>query len=278
VSAPLVVSQTSQLLDLSLDGSLATQEELDATNAQLLATKSNVTTLFASSAALSGEVDALAAEVAGKQGQLTPGTVADGYQVLQGTTVRALQAVAPLKIAPDTQFLQIRLDQAELAATPAIAALQTAVAGKQDVLGFVPDEDPNSYQILQNGVIRALKVSSPLVATSDMSQVHVSLDPGWSPFFCAGRVNGNTATATSSIGQVGYSVQRPSTHSTTGVIHIIFNSPAPNNNYVVHLTSMLFGTVRLWESYQPTVNGFQVVMTSTTWQLANGLFHFSVIL
>jgi hypothetical protein len=101
---------------------------------------------------------------------------------------------------------------------------------------------------------------------------------GGNPIFCGGRVNGSTATGTSSIGQVGYSIQRPSTHSTTGVIWIVFDSPAPSNTYVVHLTSMLFGTVRLWESYAPTVNGFQVVMTSTTWQLVNGLFHFSVVL
>ena len=41
---------------------------------------------------------------------------------------RALQALAPLKIAPDPAFLQIRLDQAELAATPQIAALEPAAS------------------------------------------------------------------------------------------------------------------------------------------------------
>jgi hypothetical protein len=61
VTAPLVVSQTSQLLDLSLDGSLSTQEGLDSTIAQLLPTKNNVNSLFASNEALSGEVDTLAA-------------------------------------------------------------------------------------------------------------------------------------------------------------------------------------------------------------------------
>jgi hypothetical protein len=254
------------------------QTAADTALDQALLVKGNLVRLDGVDEALQGQVDTLAAGLATKQGLLTAGQVAGGNPMLQGTTVRALQAEAPLKIAPDTQFLQIRLDQAELAATPAIAALQTAVAGKQDVLGFVPDEDPTSFQILQNGVIRALKVSSPLVATSDMSQVHLSLDPGWSPFFCAGRVNANASVA-SSIGRVGYSVHRHVDHP-RGVYEIRFNTAAPNNDYVVSLTQIGSGNIKLWDSafYSglPTAARFYVVMYNASWVLADWSFHFSV--
>jgi hypothetical protein len=185
VSAPLVVSQASQFLDLSLDGSLATQGELDATNAQLLVTKNNVNSLFASNEALSGEVDTLAAELTGKQGQLTPGTVAGGHPMLQSTTVRAIKGTGPVKVAVDPNHVEVWLDQNELAATPAIAALQTTVGAKQSQLfagevegghrlllrpslfvggGF--DEGTSPDEPLPGDTVRAL-VSSPLVATSD---------------------------------------------------------------------------------------------------------------
>jgi hypothetical protein len=298
VSAPIVATQSRYVVDLSLDESLATQEELDATNAQLLATKNNVNILFASNEALSGEVDALAAEVAGKQGQLTPGTVADGFPVLGNGYVRALQALAPLKIAPDTQFLQIRLDQAELAATPAIAALQTAVGTKQSQLfagevegghrlllqsnlfvggGF--DEGTSPSEPLPGDTVRALKVSSPLVATSDNSHVHVSLDPGWAggnPVFCGGRVDGTTSSAVSSIGRVGYTVSRPSGQA-QGIWTITFDSPAATNDYTVQLVNMNFGNSYLWDQMPPTVQGFTVVVVNNLWSLRNAPFHFTVL-
>jgi hypothetical protein len=151
------------------------------------------------------------------------------------------------------------------------------VAGKQDVLGVVPDTDPSSFQLLQNGVIRALKVSSPLVATADVSQVRVSLDPVWSPFFCAGRVNAN-ATVASSIGRVGYTVSRPSGFP-TGVYRIQFASPAPNNNYVVSLSQLGSGNIKIWDSpsHLPSVSAFSVVTSNTAFSLADWAFHFSVL-
>jgi hypothetical protein len=74
------------------------------------------------------------AAIAGAAPNLVPGTVVGGHAVLASGTVRALKALAPLKIAPDTSHLEIRLDQAELAATPQIAALEAAVATKQNAL------------------------------------------------------------------------------------------------------------------------------------------------
>jgi hypothetical protein len=195
------------------------------------------------------------------------------------------------------------LDQSELAATSAIAALQT---GKQSQLysGTVDGGNPLLLQpslfvgggfdectscpkggVLQGDTVRALKVSAPLLATSDSSQhLHVSLDPGWSaggvdgwnPVFCGGRVDGATATQVSSIGRVGYTVSRPSGQA-QGLWTITFDSPAANNSYAVQLTNMNFGTIYLWDQMPPTVQRFTLVVVNNLWQLRNAPFHFTVL-
>jgi hypothetical protein len=90
-------------------------------------------------------------------------------------------------------------------------------------------------------------------------------------------VDGNTAAPGSSIGRVGYTVHRPSAQP-TGVYEIRFSSPALNNNYVITLVNMNFGTCYLWDVNPPTVNGFHCVVVSHTWQLRNAIVHFSVTL
>ena len=95
------------------------------------------------------------------------------------------------------------------------------------------------------------------------------------PFFCAGRVDGATSSPVSSLGRVGYTVVRPSGQA-TGIWNIVFNSPAPNNNYVVSLTNMNFGTIYLWDQSPPTVNGFTAVIVNNTWSLRNAPFQFRV--
>jgi hypothetical protein len=87
---------------------------------------------------------------------------------------------------------------------------------------------------------------------------------GWSPFFCAGRVDGTTLAAVSSIGRVGYTVARASGQA-TGVYVVTFATPAPSSNYVITLTNMNFGTSYLWDTNPPTVNGFHCVVVSNTW-------------
>jgi hypothetical protein len=158
--------------------------------------------------------------------------------------------VAPLKIAPDTQFLQIRLDQAELAATPAIAALQTDVAGKQSQLsaGTVEGGHPLLLPGLTGGgffepgqtpqdTIRALKVSSPLVATSNNSHVHVSLDPSWSPFWVRGVFDGNDLTKLADTGRHPFTVTR-APGIATGVFRVSWDEPHPQgDNYTMHVTA-----------------------------------------
>jgi hypothetical protein len=113
------------------------------------------------------------------------------------------------------------------------------------------------------------------VVNFQTGQLELRMD---SPFFCAGRVNGISVVVGSSIGRVGYTVSRPSTHPTSGVIRITFDSPAPSNTYVVSLAPMYYGVARLLESPSPDVNGFSAVMSGNNWGLTNGIFHFSVTL
>jgi hypothetical protein len=105
----------------------------------------------------------------------------------------------------------------------------------------------------------------------DMNALH--------PYYCAGRVNAN-ATIASSIGRVGYSVHRHVDHP-AGVYEIRFNTPTETNNYVVSLSQIGSGNVKLWDSTvysgPPTVARFYVVTYNTNWVLANFAFHFSVV-
>jgi hypothetical protein len=86
-------------------------------------------------------------------------------------------------------------------------------------------------------------------------------------------------TVISSIGQVGYTVTRPSGFG-TGVYKIQFDSPAPNNNYVISLAQQGIGNIKIWDSTEPgrvpATTGFHVVTSKSTWNLTNYTFHFSV--
>jgi hypothetical protein len=235
-------------------------------------------------------IAALQTAVGTKQSQLFAGEVEGGHRLLlqpelfvdggfdeggeplQGDTVRALKVSSPLVATSDNSHVYVSLDQSQLAATSAIAALQTEVAGKQDVLGFVPDEDPSSYQILQNGVIRALKVSSPLVATSDMSQVHVSLDPaGVNPFWVAGKVDSNASVLVSK-GKVAFTV----TQTTTGNYRVDFASPHPAGvHYVISLTA---ASANFWvDQSSTTASSFLIALRASNFGNTSAQFHISVL-
>jgi hypothetical protein len=269
VAAPLVVTQSPFVVDLSLDASLATQNDLEALQGQVaeaqtaadvaldqaLLVKDNLVRLDGVDEALQGQVDTLAAGLATKQGQLTPGQVAGGHQLLQGTTVRAIKGAGPVKVAADAGHVEVWLAQNELAATPAIAALQTAVGTKQSQLfagevegghrlllqpslfvggGF--DEGTSPDEPLQGDTVRALKVSSPLVATSNNSHVHLSLDPGWSPFWICGTFDGVNLAKLSDSGHLPYTVSRPT--GGVGVYRVAWSTPHPlGANYTIQLTS-----------------------------------------
>jgi hypothetical protein len=96
-----------------------------------------------------------------------------------------------------------------------------------------------------------------------------------SPFWAAGRVAGS-ASVTSSIGQVGFTVSRPS-GQTTGVYYVQFASPAPSNDYVVSLAQIGNGNIKIWDFTTPTANGFHVVTYNQSWGIANFSFHFSIV-
>jgi hypothetical protein len=85
---------------------------------------------------------------------LTAGTVTGGHAVLANGVVRALKVLSPLKLAPDVSHLEIRLDQAELAATPQIAALEAAVATKQNAL------TAGSSLVFHEPVLQGTKIKS----------------------------------------------------------------------------------------------------------------------
>jgi hypothetical protein len=133
-------------------------------------------------------------------------------------------------------------------------------------------------------VAAALAASEPKFTAVSPLQKVLNIQSGQlelrmeSPYHCACRVNGFNVTIGSSTGRVGCTVSRPSSHPTTGVIQITFDTPAPSNTYVVSLAPMFYGAIRIWDSAPPTINGFHVVMMSHTWGLTNGIFHFSVTL
>jgi hypothetical protein len=117
------------------------------------------------------------AAIAAAEPNLTAGTAAGGFNILADGVVRALRALAPLKIAPDTSLLEIRLDQAELAATPQIAALQTAVATKQNALGV--GNVQGGHPLLQDGTIKAVRGTAPVRVTSTATHVEVEMDESY---------------------------------------------------------------------------------------------------
>jgi hypothetical protein len=119
---------------------------------------------------------------------------------------------------------------------------------------------------------------SPLkkVINFQTGQLELRVD---SPYYCAGRVNAN-ATVASSIGRVGYTVTRHPDHP-AGVYQITFNIPAPDNNYVITLTQLGSGNIKLWDSAAysgpPTAARFYVVTYNSSWSLTNWPFHFAVV-
>jgi hypothetical protein len=89
---------------------------------------------------------------------------------------------------------------------------------------------------------------------------------GWSPFFCAGRVNGENMTILSSRGRVDFTFTRPSGFP-TGVYRITFNTPAPDANYVISAAQEKTGNIKVWESTRPSVNSFHLVASAQSWTL-----------
>jgi hypothetical protein len=126
---------------------------------------------------------------------------------------------------------------------------------------FEPGQTP------QGDTVRALKVSSPLVATSNNSHVHLSLDPGWSPFFCAGKVSFN-GTVHSTSGQVSFTVVR----TAGGVYSITYATPHPQEHNIVQVCGFGYATVS-----NHSATGFTAQLRNTALAIADHTFFFSVL-
>jgi hypothetical protein len=143
---------------------------------------------YATTAALGTKADAasvytkaqVGAAIAAADSNLTAGTAVGGHPVLANGVVRALRVLNPLKLAPDTSLLEIRLDQGELAATPQIAALQAAVATKQDALAAGSSlvfHEP----LLQDGRVKSLVAGAGVTLSSTSDLVTLSALPSSAP-------------------------------------------------------------------------------------------------
>jgi hypothetical protein len=98
-----------------------------------------------------------------------------------------------------------------------------------------------------------------------------------SPFFCAGRVNGENMTISSSRGRVGFTFTRPSGYP-TGVYRITFAEAAPDANYVISAVQEKTGNIKVWDSanFRPTATSFHLVAYAQSWSLMDTWFSFSV--
>jgi hypothetical protein len=105
---------------------------------------------------------------------------------------------------------------------------------------------------------------------------------GWSPFFCAGVVDGTTLQILASQGRVGFTVQRMQNYS-AGVYRIFYTSPHPNgNNYTVLITgraAVPYLTPPLVESPATQTSTYvNITLRNTTaTALSDGIFHFTVL-
>jgi hypothetical protein len=98
-----------------------------------------------------------------------------------------------------------------------------------------------------------------------------------SPFFCAGRCNGENMTVLSSRGRVGFTFTRQSGYP-TGVYKITFAEAAPDANYVISVAQEKTGNIKVWDSanFRPSTTSFHLVAAAQSWSLMDTWFSFSV--
>jgi hypothetical protein len=97
----------------------------------------------------------------------------------------------------------------------------------------------------------------------------------WTPFWCAGKVNGANATVIASKGRVGYSVSKVS----IGTYLITFNTAHPDDSdYIVSTTAQTYHTmIRAGTGFDPTNTTFQVVVINSPNALSDISFVFTVL-
>jgi hypothetical protein len=190
---------------------------------------------------------------------------------LESTAVRA-DTLSPLSTAADAS---VTCD-GHMTVTGRLACGGVVVANGSVVVPSNLTVGGVSFASLNFNAIEPLRMVINL--TTGATELRLNADE-LNPFFCAGRVNAN-ATVASSIGQVGYTVSRPSGFG-AGVYQITFASPAPNNNYVISLAQQATGFIKIWDSTDapgrlPTTEGFHVVCSNPSLVSHNIVFHFSV--
>jgi hypothetical protein len=106
--------------------------------------------------------------LAGKQNTLTAGTVSGGYNILQDGVVRAMKAISPIWLAPDTNHLEIGIDLTNYATNTALATKQnTLTAGT----GLVFHE-----KLLEGTKVKSLVAGDNITMTSTAEFVNISAD------------------------------------------------------------------------------------------------------
>ena len=105
---------------------------------------------------------------------------------------------------------------------------------------------------------------------------------GWSPFFCAGVVDGTTLNTLASQGRVGFTVQRMPNYA-AGVYRIFYNSPHPaGDNYTVMVHgrgSNTYLTPAIQESpdTQSSTHVNITLRNTTATAIVDAIFHFAVL-
>jgi len=116
-------------------------------------------------------------------------------------------------------------------------------------------------------------------ATQIQSNINTAIS-NYNPFWVAGRIDDTDLSILKSNGKYGFTVTRPSGFP-TGVFQITFDTPAPDANYVISLTQIGSGNIKVWD-YTSQFNGypatthFYVVTYNTSWSLRDWQFYFSV--
>ena len=240
--------------------------------------------------------------LADKQRAMMIVTAVGGTNLLRSNILKGIRAYSPITLTDINDILNFDLDKVALAndfevAFTAISPLRKGLSLEtgevtlqlEDNLGeIVADRVETNGNLVANGVVSTntilgngadeVTIGDNLVVNGNLTVNGSSNISGVSsnPFFCAGRVDGATASPVSSIGSVGYTVARASGQA-AGVWEIRFNSPAPNNDYVISLANMNYGTIYLWDANPPNQDGFDVVIVNKFWNMVNAPFQFSVV-
>ena len=201
-------------------------------------------------------------------------TTSDGTTVLQSSENGNLVVPHDLQCSGEVTASGLRANSFVHNGT----LLSTQLSGKEDMFGA---QSP-LQKVLNTGGVIGLRINPG--ADLEVRDLHLRGDLTLggtmpSPFFCAGKVDGNDLSILSSMGRVGFTMSRHSI-SSTGVYKITFKSTNPfGSHYVINTTNQQSGHCKVWDNTDslPGDDSFHIVTYSTAGVLQNSVFHFSVI-